>query len=97
MPEQVAVVNPGATAEPTHRIAQLRVDERVDDDGSVSASAGDGPLQIVDRLRPRVTYLLERLLGKLGLERKHEARGRLSRGVGDDVELDRRLGHPARG
>jgi hypothetical protein len=97
MPEQVAVVNPGPTAEPAHRIPQLGVDERVDDDRGMSASAGDCPLQIVDGLGPRVAHFLERLLGKLGLERKHEPGGRLSCGVGDDVELDRRLGHPARG
>jgi hypothetical protein len=63
----------------------------------VSAGAGDGPLQIVDGLGPGVTHLLERLFRKLSLESEHEARGGLSRGVGDDVELDRRLGHPERG
>ena len=38
-----------------------------------------------------VPDLLELLLGELRLERLDEARGRLARGVGDDVQLDRRM------
>ena len=86
-----------AAAKPAHRIAQLRIDKGVDHDGSVTAGAGDGSLQIVDRLGPRMANLLERLFWKLGLEGQHEARGSLSRGVGHDVKLDGGLGHPEGG
>ena len=81
-------MDPRAAAEPAHRIAKLRVDERVDHDGRMAAGAQHGPFEVSDGLGPGVAHLLERLLGKLGLEGEHEARGSLSRGVGDDVELD---------
>src|ERR1700730_9954311 len=91
MTEQVAIVDASASAEPAHGVPKLRVDECVDHYGGMAAGAEHGPLEVCDGLRPRVTHLLERLLGKLGLEGEHEARGSLSRRVGHDVELDGRL------
>ena len=38
---------------------------------------------------------LERLFRELSLEGKNKARRSLSRGIGDDMELDRGLGHPS--
>jgi hypothetical protein len=95
--EKIAVMDARTAAEPAHRIAKLRVDERVDHDGRMAAGAQHGAFEVRDRLGPGVPHLLERLFWELGLEGEHEACGRLSRGVGDDVELDRGLGHPARG
>ena len=48
---------------------------------------------VVLRLDARVTDLDEFLLRELRLERLDEARRSLAGGVGDDVELDRRLRH----
>ena len=77
-----------AATQAPHRVTQLRIDERVDDDRSVSACARDGTVEIDDRLHPRVPHLLELLLGKLGFECLHEACSGFAGGVGDDVELD---------
>ena len=88
-------MNTRATAESAHRIAKLRIDERVDHDGRVPAGAQHGPFEVRDRLRSGVPHLLERLFRELRLERENEARRGLSRGVGDDMELDRGLGHPS--
>ncbi len=49
----------------------------------------DGDVEVFDVLDPRMPDLLERLIGELRLEREHEPLRRLSRRVGDDVELDR--------
>ena len=48
----------------------------------------DDEPQIVDGLDTRVPDHLERLFGKLRLERSDETRGGLAGGVRDDVQLD---------
>src|SRR5207247_6902252 len=53
----------------------------------------DRELEVGDRIAAWMPDLLELLVGKLRLERLHEARGGLAGGVGDDVELD---GHVSR-
>ena len=91
MAEQVAIVHARATTEPTHCIAELGVDERVDDDGRTPTRAPHRDLELVDGLDARMPHLLELLLGKLRLERVHEPCRSLAGRVRDDVELDRRL------
>ena len=93
VPQEIAVVHARPATQPSHRVTELRIDERVDDDRSVSARARDGTVEIDDRLHPRVPHLLELLLGKLGLERLHEPGRGFAGGVGDDVKLD---GHGVR-
>ena len=95
-PEQVAVVDARAAAELAHRVAQLRLDERVDHDRRATARLLHRDVQVVDVLDPRMPDLLERLIRELRLEREHEPLRRLARRVGDDVELDRDalVGHP---
>ena len=88
--EQVAVVEPRAAAERAHRVAQLRLHERVDDDRRPALHPVDGDVQVVLRLDARVADLDELLLRELRLERLDEARGGLARRVRDDVELDGR-------
>ena len=88
MPEQVAVVDSGAAAERAHRLAQLRLDERVDDDrGPARCARCTACAEVLDRLDARVPDLDERLVGELRLERRHEPRRRLAGRVGDDVQL----------
>ena len=89
--EQIAVVHTCAATEAAHRVAHLRIHQRVDDDGRAPAGAADGDLEILHRLGARVPHFLEVLLGKLRLERVHEPRGRLAGGVRHDVQLDRRV------
>ena len=85
-----------STARAAHRVAQLRLDERVEDDGGTAARPAHGELEILHRLDARVAHLLERLVGELRLERMNEPRGRLSGGVRHDVELHGRCdGHAA--
>jgi hypothetical protein len=91
MPEQVAVVDARAPAQVAHRLAKLLLDERVDGDSRAAAHPADGEPQVVDGLDARMPDLLEVEVGELRLERDHEPRRRLARGVGDDVQLDRRL------
>ena len=88
MAEQVAVVDARATAQAAHGVAQLRIDERVDDNRGVTACARDGALEIVHALGARVANLLELLLRKLRLERLDEPRRGLAGRVGDDVQVD---------
>ena len=52
-----------------HRLAELGLDERVDDHRRPALRALDGELQVVDGLDARVAHLLERLVGELRLER----------------------------
>ena len=80
-----------AAAERAHRLAQLGLDERVDDDRRPALHPVDRELQVGDRLDARMPDLEELLLRELRLERLHEALRRLAGRVGDDVELD--LGH----
>ena len=84
-------MDPRATAETAHRVAHLLVDERVHDDRGVSARRRDGALEVGDRLAAGMPHLLELLIGELRLQRLYEARGRLARGVGDDVQLNRHV------
>ncbi len=91
--EQVAVVETRPAAERAHRLAELRLDERVDDDGRAAAHPVHRELEVVLRLDARVADLDELLLRELRLERLDEARRGLAGGVGDDVELDRRVRH----
>ena len=77
----------GTTAKAAHRIAKLRIDERVDDDRGVAASAQDCALEIRHGLGPGVTYLLELLFRELRLQRLHEPRSSFPGGVGDDVQF----------
>ncbi len=75
-------------AELAHRVAQLGLDERVDDDRGPPLGAVHREREIVHGLDARVADLLERLLGELGLEREHEPGRGLAGGVRDDVQLD---------
>ena len=85
--EDVAVVELRAAAEVAHRLTQLGLDDRVDDDRRTALRAVDDEPQVVDGLDPRVADLLERLLGELGLERGDEPGRGLAGRVGDDVQL----------
>ena len=91
--EQVAVVEPRAAAERAHRLAELRLDERVDDDRGPALHPVDRELEVLLRLDARMADLDELLVRELRLERLHEPRRRLAGGVGDDVQLDRRVRH----
>jgi hypothetical protein len=83
-----------SATEASHGIPHLGLDEGVHDDRGTAACAPHGELEILDGLDARVPDLLELLVGKLGFECLHETRGRLPRGVGDDVQLDGRMrGH----
>ena len=79
-------------AEVPHRLAELRLDDRVDDDRRPTLRAVDDEAEVVDGLDARVPDLLEGLLGELRLERGDEPRGGLAGRVRDDVELDRHGG-----
>jgi hypothetical protein len=96
MAEQVAVVDARTPAEPAHRIPQLRIHERVHDDRGVAPRARDGALEIVDGLGPGMAHFLELLVGELRLQCLHEACGRFTGGVGDDVKLNGRMLRHAR-
>ena len=96
MSEEVAVVDARAPTEPPHRVPHLRIYERVHDDGGAAASAPHRELEILHRLDARVPDLLELLVRELRFERLHEPCRGLSRGVGDDVQLDRRMRRHAR-
>ena len=85
-----------AAAETPHRVAELGIDERVDDNRCVAPGAQDRSFQISDGLGASVAHLLELLFGKLRLQCLHEPRGGLPGGIGDDVQLDS-LRHRARG
>src|SRR5919109_636131 len=65
--EQVAIVETRAAAQAAHLLAQLRLDERVDDDRRPPPRAFDGELEVLDRLHLGVAHLLERLIRKLSL------------------------------
>src|SRR5690242_19871722 len=93
MPEQVAVVQARAPAERAHRLAELRLHQRVDDDRGAAPHSVDGELEVVGRLDTRVTDLDELLVRELRLECLHETGRGLAGRVRDDVELDRRLRH----
>ena len=93
MAEQVAVVELRAAAERAHRLAQLGLDERVDDDRRAPLHPVDRELQVGDRLDARVPDLEELLVRELRLERLDEALRGLAGRVGDHVQLDR--GHAA--
>ena len=80
-----------AAAEVPHRLAQLRLDDRVDDDRGPALRAVDDEPEVVHGLDARVPDLLERLLGELRLERGDEARRGFPGRVRDDVQLDLRL------
>ena len=82
-----------AAAERAHRLAQLRLDERVHDDRGAAAHAVHRELEVFLRLDPRMADLDELLVRELRLERLDEARGCFARGVGDDMQLDRRVRH----
>ena len=88
MTEQVAVVQLRPAAERAHRLAQLRLDQRVDDDRLAPLHPLDGELKIGDRLDARMPDLAELLVRELGLERLDEPRRRLAGRVGDHVQLD---------
>ena len=89
MAEEVAVVQACSPAELPHRLAHRRLDERVDHHRGTAACLGDGNVQVIDDLTARMADDLECLLRKLRLERKDEPCGCLTRGVGNDVQLDR--------
>ena len=91
--EQVAVVETCPAAERAHGLAELRLDERVDHDRRTAAHPVHRELEVVLRLDARVADLDEVLLRELRLERLDEPRRGLAGGVGDDVELDRRVRH----
>ena len=80
-------------AERPHRLAQLRLDERVDDDGGPALHPVDGEPQVGGVLHAWVADLEELQVGELRLERLDEALGRLAGRVRDHVQLDG--AHPA--
>ena len=82
-----------AAAEGAHRLAELGLDEGVDDDGRPAAHPVHGELEVVLGLDARVADLDEVLLRELRLERLDESCSGLAGGVGDDVKLDRRVRH----
>ena len=82
-------------AEVAHRLAELGLDDRVDDDRRPALRAVDDEAEVVHRLDARMADLLERLLRELRLERGDEPRRGLAGCVRDDVELDGRLPAPA--
>ena len=98
MAEQVAVVHTGAPAELAHRLAQGRLDERVDHHRRPAARVATAIWRSSTDLDARVADLLEHLLRELRLEGEHEPRRRLARRVRDDVQLDRGVvgGHARR-
>ena len=95
--EQVAVVQARTPAERPHLLAQLGLDERVDDDRGPTLRALDRVLEVDDALDHRVANLLERLIRELGLQRVHEAGRGLPGRIGDDVELYGLWAHRAQG
>ena len=83
-----------APTQPPHRVAHQRIDERVHNHRGATASAPDRELEVLDGLDARVPDLLELLVRELRFECLHEPGSGLPRGVGDDVQLDRRMrGH----
>ena len=89
MAEQVAVVESRPAAELAHRVAQPRLDERVDHHRRPPAGLCAGDLEVLHGLAARVPDHLERLARELRLEREHEPGRSLAGRVRDDVELDR--------
>ncbi len=75
-------------AQRAHRLAELGLDERVDDDRLPPFHPLHRELQVGDRLDARVPDLAELLVGELRLERLHEPRRRLAGRIGDHVQLD---------
>ena len=86
-------MEPRPAAERAHLGAELRLDERVDDDRGPASCAPHGIGEVLDALDHRMPDLLERLLGELGLERVNEARRRLPGRIGNHVQLDRLRSH----
>ena len=66
--EDVAVVELRPAAERPHRLAELRLDDRVDDDRRPSAHTVDNEPEVGRRLDSRVADLAKLLLRELGLE-----------------------------
>ncbi len=95
--EQVAVMQARTPAERPHLLAQLGLDERVDDDRGPALRALDRELEVVDALDHRMADLLECLIGELRLQRMHEPGRGLTGRIGDDVELDGLRSHRAQG
>ena len=89
--QDVAVVDAGAAADLPHGLAQLGVDERVEQHRRASLGALDCEAQVVGRLGARVPDLLEILVGELRLERLDEPGRRRPGRVRDDVQLNRAL------
>ena len=83
--EQVAVVQLRPAAECAHRLAQARLDQRVDDDRRSAAHPVDRELQVGGRLDARVAHLAKLLVRELRLERLHESLRGLTGGVGDGM------------
>ena len=88
MAEQVAVVELRVAAERAHAVAQLRLDERVDDHRRAALHPLDRQLQVGDRLDARMPDLEELLVGELRLQRLHEPLRGLAGRVRDHVQLD---------
>ena len=82
-------MQPGPATERPHRLTQLRLDERVDDDRAASSHAVDGELEVGSRLDARVADLAKLLLRELRLERLDESLRGLARRVGHGVQFDR--------
>jgi hypothetical protein len=97
MAEQIAVMEAVPLAERPHRLSELGRDDREHDDGPPSSRAGGSELDVVDARDPRVPHDLELLVRKLPLDGLGEASGRLPRGVGEDVDLERSVHGPASG
>ena len=69
-------------------LAQLGLDEGVDDDRRPALHPVDRELQVGDRLDARMADLGELLVGELRLERLDEALSGLAGRIGDHVQLD---------
>src|SRR2546430_2205657 len=92
-------MQPVAATERAGRLAQLRVDERVDDHSGPALGAAERELQVVDGLDPREADLLEVLVRKPSLERVDEPDCGLAGGDRDHVKPARAAGEalqPAR-
>ena len=88
MAEQVAVVKLRARGRACASLAQLGLDERVDDDRGPALHPFDRELKVSDRLDPWMADLGELLIGELRLERLDEALRGLPGRVRDHVQLD---------
>ena len=91
--EQVAARHAVARAELLEGAPQVAVDERVEDhDARARGHAAVVRGEVVDRRHARMPHDRRAVAGELRLRGARDAGGGISRGVGDEVDLDRRGG-----